>query len=485
MDGSLSRLIKQGGLYALGNTVIKLSGLILAPFYLNPSYLAQAAYGQLILIEITAQVLILVGGAGLGAGLVKFMTDSSYRPDHDKLPATALLFSLGLAAAMAAALGLAATPAARFIFDTPGGAGIIHLAGLYIGLKILAGVPLAFIRIKERAGLYVLAISMEMVSLILGVYYFLVVAGLGLTGIMYAYILSAAVSSGLVITGMLFQVRWSVNPQLLKNLTVFGVPLILAGLASQLLNAGDRYVLKWFTGAEVVAVYGWAGKLSSVINMLFVQSFQMAFGVIGLKALNEQDHPGTFFRRVFRHYIIWTGWAVLGLSLFAYDITSWISPNREYLAVEGLVFPIALGYMGYGLYYIAMNVLYSEMKTRVIAGNMAVACGMNLLLNILLIPYYGAMAAALSTTFSYGFLLFLTVRKAGRILYIPYPWNAAASVTGILLGLYLLSLPSVAWEPVYRLAWRAALLICFPALMVMLKLYPWTEIRNAIHTFKK
>lgn len=484
MDGSLSRLIKQGGLYAIGNSVIKLSGLILAPFYLNPAYLTQAAYGQLILLEITAQILILIGGVGLGAGLVKFMTDSAYRSDHDQLPATALLYSFAVAVATVAIVWLFASPVAQFVFDTRGDTGIVNLLSIYIGLKILAGVPLAFIRFKERAGLYVLAIAFEMVSLILGVYYFLVISGMALTGIMYAYIISAGVSLTLIMTGMLFKVGWNINPQLLKKLTAFGIPLILAGLASQLLNVGDRYILKWLTEAEVVAVYGWAGKLSSVINMLFVQSFQMAFGVIGLKVLNAQAGPEFFFTRVFRHYVIWTGWAVLCLSLFAYDLTFWISSNREFLAVEELVYPIAMGYLGYGLYYIAMNVLYSEMKTRVIAGNMALACLINLMLNIMLIPYYGALAAALTTFFSYGVLFYLTVREAQKIRFIPYPWYVLGSVILILSGLFFLSVPSVHWDIHYRLAWRAALLISFPVFVVLFRLYTWSEIRYTLQTFK-
>ena len=231
MTGLLQRLIKQGGMYAVGNTVIKLSGLILAPFYLNPALLEQQAYGHLILLEVTSQVLIMLGGFGLGSGLMKFMTDSRYRSVHGGLPFSALLFSLGTALFTTVVLVLFSRSISGFLLDDPGSSHIIAMLAVYIGFKILAGVPLAFIRIKERAGLYALAISLEMVLLITGIYYYLVVAGQGLEGVMMAYIISSAVSTSILVGAMLRRTSAWHKPVLLKNLALFGLPLVFAALA--------------------------------------------------------------------------------------------------------------------------------------------------------------------------------------------------------------------------------------------------------------
>ena len=239
-------------------------------------------------------------------------------------------------------------------------------------------------------------------------------------------------------------------------------------------------MLKWFTDAGIVAVYGWSGKLGSVINMLFVQSFQLAFGVLGLKTLNSKADAKTLYPRVFRHYVIWTGWAVLGLSLLAYDVTRWVSPNPDYLDVDSLVFPIALGYMAYGLYYILINVLYSEMKTRTIAGIMMLACGINLILNYFLIPQYGALGAAYATTISYVSLVAMTYGKARKVIDIPYPWMVTAMVTGFIFTLFLLSHPSANWDVVSRLAYRAGLILAFPILILVFRIYTLSEVKDVV-----
>ncbi|MEL6614322.1 MAG: hypothetical protein AAFQ43_01215, partial [Bacteroidota bacterium] len=62
------RLIRQSGLYALSGVALKLGGLLLAPLYLDTTLLPQAQYGQLFLLEVTAQIGILLGGLGLASG---------------------------------------------------------------------------------------------------------------------------------------------------------------------------------------------------------------------------------------------------------------------------------------------------------------------------------------------------------------------------------------------------------------------------------
>ena len=70
---NIFRLIKQSGVYALGNIAIKVSGLLLAPFLLDTTYLGLAEYGQLGLLLIFAQLSIQFGGMGLGTSLLKFL----------------------------------------------------------------------------------------------------------------------------------------------------------------------------------------------------------------------------------------------------------------------------------------------------------------------------------------------------------------------------------------------------------------------------
>ncbi|MEL7168994.1 MAG: polysaccharide biosynthesis protein, partial [Bacteroidota bacterium] len=87
------RLLGQGGLYALSNLGVKAAGLLLLGFYLDPDMLTAAEYGYLILLETTAQVLVIVAGLGIGSGLLKLATDPAYANRRDALLTTALAAS--------------------------------------------------------------------------------------------------------------------------------------------------------------------------------------------------------------------------------------------------------------------------------------------------------------------------------------------------------------------------------------------------------
>jgi O-antigen/teichoic acid export membrane protein len=361
---------------------------------------------------------------------------------------------------------------------------------LYVALKLIAAVPFMMLRVHERASLFALAATSEALLLIAVVAFQLVVLDAGLEGIMVGYVISAG-GSALLLTSLLVKnnpVR--IRLSLLRPLAKFGAPLALAGLASVTLNAGDRFILKALTDAELVAVYGLAAKYGGLINMLFVQSFNMAFSVIGLKALSSGVGSSSsggmhVHRRTFRHYIVLTGWGVLGVSLLARDVTEVLSPTPAFLGAEPLVLPIALGFMAYGVYFIGMNILYADGRTPTIAIGVALAATLNIALNLFAIPRWGAMGAALATLVAYVVLAAGTLARAHRVAPVRYRWDVVAAVLCMLLGLWALGQVSGVWETALRLPFRLALIGCYPLLVIVAGLYSREELRELFRRIRR
>lgn len=479
--GGFQRVVRQTGIYALGNIAVKASGLILAPLYLNTTLLPADAYGRLILLEATAQIAIPVAGLGLATGMLRFMSEP-----EEKRPSgigfTTLVLTVASAAAAFAILWAAAPALGGFLLDDRSNTLLPRLIAGYAALKVIGTVPYMLLRVRERAGWYVVSLAAEWTILVAGVYYFLAVERMGLEGVLVAFVASAAASALAMSAFMLAEVEWRFNRRLVRQLLVFGIPLVLSAFAGLLLNVGDRYILKVLTDAESVGLYGWASRLGGTINMLFVQSFQLAFTVIGLKTIGTGDR--SLYRRTFRHYTIWTGWAVLGLSLLAYDLTLLLVEifdiDPYYLGADVMVLPIALGFMGYGVYIVVNNVLYATNLTHVISMNVAVAAGVNVALNFALIPFMGALGAAIATALSYALLAGLSARIAERKIRVGYPWRILGIVIGIVLALYLVGRIGVDWEPWPRLALRAALIAAYLPLILASGLYTREDIRKGI-----
>ncbi|MEL6616350.1 MAG: polysaccharide biosynthesis C-terminal domain-containing protein, partial [Bacteroidota bacterium] len=243
----------------------------------------------------------------------------------------------------------------------------------------------------------------------------------------------------------------------------------------------DRYLLGWLAGPDVLAVYGWAARIGGILNVLLVQSLQLAFLAIGLKTLYGADgrlRDSTLHPRVFRHFAALGGFASLGLSLITYDGTRLLSSEPAYLGASGLVLPIALGYVGYGLYFVVVNVLYAAGETRRISQGVVGAAVGNGVLNLALIPVLGAMGAALATVLAFAGLALYAERVARRHAAIQYPWGAALASGAVAALLAIAAGPSEAWGLGARVALRAGLLAAYPVALIALGLYQLREIRE-------
>lgn len=475
----LFRLLKQSGLYALGNVAIKVSGLLLAPFLLDPTYLSLAEYGQLGVLLIFAQLIIQIGGLGLGTGLLKFVGKEKLKESRYSSAFTALITSMvsGIFFYFMVrwSSGLFSGP---LVGQGQSGSMILNYLGIYIGFKIVGTIPLMVIRIQERAGVYASTVILEMITLFGVTYYLLVISKLGLEGIILAYSIASGVSVSVITTLVILKVKWQFDFKLINSLIRYGIPLVFVGLAGIILNAGDRFILKALTGDEEVGMYEWAARMSGVLNLFVVQSFQLAFTVIGLKALGEGNDD--FHKRIFRHYVVWAGWAALGISVLSYELTlllNGLGASEHYLKSTEFVFPLAIGTMVYGVFIVINNVLYSSSKTTLISRNVIISALVNVLLNFALVPQWGAGGAAFSTLLSYAFLLGLTWMSARREHMIDYSWEVLIKILGLLTVLYFLAQSVVMSFPNNAHAIRILILFAYPLLAIILKIYRTEELR--------
>ncbi len=470
--GALRRLARQSSVYALGNVAAKASGLLIVPLYLN--LLPQAEYGYVGLLTAVALVAIPLAGFGLTTGLLTFMSAGGEPVRQRALPFTTLVMSALSAAAVFALFWIAAPPLAEALLDTPAAAGLVRITGAYVAAKVLAATPLMLIRMDERAGLYVAASLVETLLLAGGTYVLMGVRGMGVAGAMWALAGSAGAAAAILTVGTLARVPWELDRRAVGRLVRFGAPLAVSAVALPVVHVGDRFVLKWLVGADEVAVYDLAARLSGVLNMLVVQSFQQAFAVVGLKELRSGSE---FFRRTFRHYAVGACGAALGLALISRDLIALLSPGVAYLRADPMVFLLALGFVTYGLYIVFANVLYAATATRVVAATLVLAVVVNMALNVALVPAWGGVGAAVATLVAYAVMAGATAIAASRRSPITYPWSALAICVGLVVGLWAVAQVSVGWPVVGRLAFRAGLVALYPLLVFAAGVYDRDEVR--------
>lgn len=461
----LARLVRQSGLYALVGVTAKLSGVLLLALYGDPDVLPRAEFGVLGGVEALRTMALLLAGAGLPLGVIRFATSSALGADERAAVApTALALATGLGVLVAGATALAAPWLAEALLGDAAYAEAVRWMAVYVAFRAVADVPYTALRADERAGAYALAGAAEALAVVAGVAYFLAVRGEGLVGVTKGYASAAAVVA-LVLTPLALDLRrLRVRASLVRPLLAFGLPLVISGLAARFLNVGDRLLLLQFLDPEAVAVYEWAARFGGIVNVFLVQSFQMAFTVLGLKALDADGRPD-LHRRAFRHFAALAGGATLALALFVSDASRLLTAEPDFIAADGLALLVGGGFAFYGLYVVVVNVLYAAGRTKAVAAGVAVAAIGNAALNVLLIPRLGVAGAAVATLVAYAGLAAWTSRRAEAIVHAGYPWRAVGAVAGLVAGLWLVGTVTEGWVLGARLPARVGLLAVYLGLL--------------------
>jgi O-antigen/teichoic acid export membrane protein len=183
-----------------------------------------------------------------------------------------------------------------------------------------------------------------------------------------------------------------------REILVFTIPLLTTDLFYVFLNSSDAIILERFSGFDAVAAWR-VVQPAAGLNTLVISSFTLLFTPIAARLYARQDVEGV--KDLYWRTAIWM--AVISFPLFALTFSlahvltlllygARYADSATYLALLsfGYYFNTALGFNGLTLrifgvirYTVAINFL---------------AAATNVILNLFLIPRYGALGAAIGTT---------------------------------------------------------------------------------------
>lgn len=218
---------------------------------------------------------------------------------------------------------------------------------------------------------------------------------------------------------------------LIKMYLHYCIPLIPNQISWWINNSSDKFIITYFWGTSVNGIYSVAYKIPSLLNMIasiFYTSWQIsAIDEFGSKKSID------FFSNVYRKYhsifIITASGTILLIKVLA----KILFVNEFYQAWKySVILIIASMLQAMGSF---MGTIYtSAMQSSAILITTAISAIVNIILNFMLIPKYGAYGAAIATLISYLIVLILRDYDSKRIL--PMKINYYRNGTGyFLLGL--------------------------------------------------
>lgn len=182
-----------------------------------------------------------------------------------------------------------------------------------------------------------------------------------------------------------------------REMLGYCLPLIFINLSWYINNVSDRYVVSWFCGIETNGIYSVSYKIPAILNavqVVFIQAWQLS----AIKEFNAVDRE-LFYRKTYQGcQIVMTtlcsglifGTRILAKALFAKEFyKAWI------------YVPILLIYIVFNVLSGAIGGVFSAAKdSKKLAVSGIAGAVVNIVLNFVLVYFYGAMGAAAATLIS-------------------------------------------------------------------------------------
>jgi O-antigen/teichoic acid export membrane protein len=320
---------------------------------------------------------------------------------------------------------------------------LIKIVSVLLFVDSLSRFPMIAINAEQRAKIYTfINISGVIVNLLFNIL-FIVVLRKGIEYIFYAQIISYLYIFAISFASVNKVFKAGIDIQTVKNLTKFAHSFLYYGLFLISLDIVDRFFLSHFYDESTVGVYSACYRIGMVMNLL-ISGFRTAW-IPFFMNMKDKENNKEIFSKVFSYFVYAGMLLFLIIALFANDLVQihigsfYLILAKDYWSGLVIIPYILLAYFLFGLYTNLNIASYFENKIRYLIISSGCGFAANILLNILLIPPYGIIGAALSTMASYLVMFIVLYILSQRVFYIKYQWSKVILVVFLALVLYMIN----------------------------------------------
>jgi O-antigen/teichoic acid export membrane protein len=278
------KLLNQSALYGLSIFLMKGISLVMLPVYTQ--YLAPEDYGRLEVLVVFSNVASIILGFGLVEALYRFVGLADGIENKKRHAAECLL--------VAGIIALGSYTIFHFfskdlLLYLPGNIteNELYLLGVALAVGGLINIPLAWLRITERAGLF-FGISMFKVVLQVSLTFYWLTNGWGITSVLAAGAVSAVIVAVILCIIQLKETRLRFSVTHIKSIITYAGPIFIGGAATFALSGMDRWLLAEHFGAIEIAAYAIAIKFALVPTLL-IQPFTLWWFPKRFSVLKEEN----------------------------------------------------------------------------------------------------------------------------------------------------------------------------------------------------
>lgn len=418
MSKEVKIMQKKTGIHKLGSNVLifsigsfasKLMGYFLLPFYTN--ILSKAEYGIYDIIITTVNLVFPIFTLLITESTMRFALDNS--EDRRKVfSLSGLVMILGFMAALVVSPLILLSPTYKAFY--------LFFVIYYAVLAFHTFVTQFAKGIEETKKFAVSGIIGTAVTLTLNILLMAVIK-LGLTGFFISAI-AGMIASSIYLWFTCKMNRYIMRPQksdfpLVKQMLGFSVPIMPNSLSWWISTSSDKYIISYVIGAAETGLYSVAYKIPSLMTV-FSSIFLSAWQISSVEEFGTEKSR-EFYSKMYRYFFTFLVMVSSVIIAFVKQISS-ILFSKGFYAAWSFVPTLVVAYLFHDLAAFIGSVYTSSKKTKMLFYSTTLGAGLNIVLNIFIIPSMGGLGGAMTTLISYFVVWVIRIFDTSKIMKINF-----------------------------------------------------------------
>jgi len=393
---SKSTTAKSGIWYLVSDFLLKGMAFITIPVFTR--LLTVEEYGIVSVYSSFVAIMAIVSGLDLHAGIGRAAID--FEEDYPKYLSSVISLSFAVFLVGIVVISAFSTTISSWIALSPDLVILATITGYGSFVFGFYNSHLLFQqKYKQKSVLNVIkAISEVVLAIIL----ILLINKAGYYGRVYSSLIISTVFMGLAFIIIFRKSKKIYFPEAWWYAIKIGIPLVPHNLSHIMLAQFDRMAIQALVGATETGLYSFAYNIG-MIPLVFLGATNSAWVPWFYRQLQNQKHNK--IKKAVKIYSLSFLVITLGILILGPELALLMAPG-DYLSGVKLVPVVVLSYFFQFLYTVYVNFAFYMKKTLAISIGTIMAGGLNIVLNLLLIPVFGYEIAAWTTVISY-FCLFV------------------------------------------------------------------------------